>query len=79
VGDDVWFAPFNPQSAAQSLPAQRFFSITDCNAEPSGVYMSASSKTLFVNIQHRGGDGADLSVAIQRLDDVSFTIASGTR
>jgi len=75
AGDDVWFAPYNAQSAAQSLPAQRFLSITDCNAEPTGVYMSASSKTLFLNIQHRGGDGVDLAVAIQRLEDVSFNVA----
>ena len=76
LGDDVWFAPFNPNSAAQSLPVQRFFSITDCNAEPSGLYMSISNKTLFVDIQHRGGDGADLSIAIQRLADVDFNIAA---
>jgi len=76
LGDDVWFAPFNPQSAAQSLPVQRFFSITDCNAEPTGLYMSISNKTLFFDIQHRGGDGADLSVGIQRLSDIDFNIAS---
>lgn len=75
TGDDVWFAPFNPNSAQQSLPAARFLSITDCNAEPTGVYMSPSQRTLFVNIQHRGGDGADLSVAIQRLADVSLNIS----
>jgi uncharacterized protein len=76
LGDDVWFAPFNPQSAAQALPVQRFFSITDCNAEPTGLYLSISNKTLFFDIQHRGGDGADLSVAIQRLSDVDFNVAS---
>jgi hypothetical protein len=76
LGDDVWFAPYNPQSAAQSLPVKRFFSITDCNAEPTGVYMSVSNKTLFVNIQHRGGDGADLSVAIQRLAEVNLNVSS---
>ena len=77
LGDDVWFAPFNPQSGAQALPVQRFFSITDCNAEPTGLYMSLSNRTLFVDIQHRGGDGADLSVAIQRLPDVSFNKTKG--
>ncbi len=77
LGDDVWFAPFNQQSASQSLPVQRFFSITDCNAEPTGVYMSVSNRTLFVDIQHRGGDGADLSVAIQRLPDVNFSRTRG--
>jgi hypothetical protein len=76
LGDDVWFAPFNPQSAAQSLPIQRFLSITDCNAEPTGVYVSPTSKTLFLNIQHRGGDGADLSVAVHRIEDVSFNVAA---
>jgi secreted PhoX family phosphatase len=77
LGDDVWFAPFNPQSGARALPVQRFFSITDCNAEPTGLYMSVSNKTLFVDIQHRGGDGADLSVAIQRMSDVSFNRTHG--
>ena len=74
-GDDIWFAPFNPQTASQALPIQRFASITDCNAEPTGVYVSPTSKTLFFNIQHRGGDGADLSVAVQRFEDVSFNVA----
>src|SRR5262245_4269274 len=77
LGDDVWFAPFNQQSGAQALPIQRFFSITDCNAEPSGLYMSISNRTLFVSLQHRGGDGADLTVAIQRLPDVSFNRIKG--
>jgi hypothetical protein len=30
-----------------------------------------------VDIQHRGGDGADLSVAIQRLPDVNFNKIKG--
>jgi len=73
LGDDVWFAPFNPQSATQSLPIRRFFSITDCNAEPTGIYVSPSGKTLFVNIQHRGGsDPRDLSIAVTRMQDASF-------
>jgi hypothetical protein len=73
LGDDVWFAPFNPQSAAQSLPIRRFFSITDCNAEPTGIYVSPSGKSLFVNIQHRGGsDPRDLSIAVWRMKDADF-------
>lgn len=67
LGDDVWFAPFNAGSAAQSLPIQRFLSITDCDAEPTGVYLSPSGKTLFLNIQHRGGsDPRDLAFAVER-------------
>jgi uncharacterized protein len=73
LGDDVWFAPFNPQSATQSLPIRRFFSITDCNAEPTGIYVSPSGKTLFVNVQHRGGsDPRDLSIAVWRMQDADF-------
>jgi hypothetical protein len=73
AGDDVWFAPFNPASSAQSLPVQRFFSITDCDAEPTGIYLSPTGKTLFVNIQHRGGaDPRDQSYAIWRLQDAQF-------
>ncbi|MBK7713900.1 MAG: DUF839 domain-containing protein [Gemmatimonadetes bacterium] len=73
LGDDVWFAPYNRNSAAVALPAERFFTITDCDAEPTGVYLSLSNKTLFVNLQHRGGgDPRDHAVAIQRLRDVNF-------
>lgn len=75
MGDDVWFAPFNKASAAQSLDIQRFFTITDCDAEPTGIYLSISNKTLFVNVQHRGGaDPRDLAVAIQRMADVNYNI-----
>ncbi|HEU4995362.1 MAG TPA: alkaline phosphatase PhoX [Gemmatimonadaceae bacterium] len=77
LGDDVWFAPFNPDSPTRSLPIRRFFSITDCNAEPTGIYVSPSGKTLFVNIQHRGGsDPRDLTIAVWRLKDMSFSRAS---
>ena len=48
-------------------------SITDCNAEPTGIYLSPTGKTLFVNVQHRGGsDPRDLTVAVQRFRNVSF-------
>ncbi len=76
IGDDVWFAPYNSNSAKQSLPVARFLSITDCDAEPTGIYMSPSQRTLFVNIQHRGGDGTDLAVAVQRLSDVSLSVST---
>ncbi|MEO8201613.1 MAG: alkaline phosphatase PhoX [Gemmatimonadota bacterium] len=72
LGDDVWLARFNPASASQSLPAERFLSITDCNAEPTGIYFSPSNLSLFVDVQHRGGDGADGSFAIQKIADIQF-------
>ena len=73
AGDDVWFAPRNSASSLASLPIRRFLSITDCDAEPTGVYVSPSGRSLFVNVQHRGGaDPRDLSIAVQRMSDVSF-------
>jgi uncharacterized protein len=72
-GDDVWFAPFNAASAVISLPVERFLSLTDCDAEPTGVYLSPTGKTLFVNIQHRGGaDTRDLAVRVTRLSDILY-------
>lgn len=50
----------------------KFFSITDCNAEPTGIYFSASGRSLFVNIQHRSGDGRDASIAIQKIAKIDF-------
>jgi hypothetical protein len=73
IGDDVWFAPFNAASSAHSQPIQRFLSITDCDAEPTGIYLSPTNKTLFIDVQHRGGsDPRDLSIAIQRFSNVEF-------
>jgi secreted PhoX family phosphatase len=74
-GDDVWVSRLNPVNAARGLTAERFLTITDCNAEPTGIYFSRSGRSLFVNVQHRGGDGADGGYAIQRMADVDFRVA----
>lgn len=65
-GDDIWLArPGNgPHSAASSV--ERFGSLTDCDAEPTGLYWEKGGDRLFVNIQHRGGDRLDKAVAIGR-------------
>jgi len=42
----------------------RFASLTDCAGEPTGIYFSKDGGTLYVNAQHRGGDGLDKAVAI---------------
>jgi sugar lactone lactonase YvrE len=69
-GDDIWVAaPADGGHGNGHNPASsvvRFASLTDCNAEPTGVYFSLDGKTLFVNAQHRGGDGLDKSVAITK-------------
>jgi secreted PhoX family phosphatase len=67
-GDDIWVAV--PGSGGDShSPASevvRFASLTDCSAEPTGIYFDLSGTTLFVHAQHRGGDGLDKAVAITR-------------
>jgi len=74
-GDDVWFARFDRSSPGRAASVVRFLSITDCNAEPTGIYFSKSGRSLFVNIQHRGGDGRDAAIAVQRIAKVDFQVA----
>jgi secreted PhoX family phosphatase len=64
-GDDIWVAvaPSGGQHSAASSVV-RFASLTDCSAEPTGIYFDLNGRTLFVNAQHRGGDGRDKAVAI---------------
>ncbi|HKA21530.1 MAG TPA: alkaline phosphatase PhoX [Blastocatellia bacterium] len=65
LGDDIWVATPNRQGS--NSPAEtvvRFASLTDCSAEPTGIYFDKSGTILFVNAQHRGGDGLDKCVAI---------------
>lgn len=63
-GDDIWVALPGNGNAGAAASVVRFASLTDCDAEPTGIYFDRSGTTLFVNVQHRGGDGADLAVAI---------------
>lgn len=64
-GDDIWVAtPGADQLHADQVG--RFASLTDCAAEPTGLYFDRSNGTLFVNIQHRGGDGRDKTLAVRR-------------
>ena len=65
-GDDIWVAVAssggNDHGPAASVV--RFASLTDCNAEPTGIYFDRSGSTLYVHAQHRGGNGQDKAVAI---------------
>lgn len=65
-GDDIWAAMYQGGKHKPSKSVQRFASLTDCDAEPTGVYFSLDGKTLYVNVQHRGGDTRDLAVAITK-------------
>lgn len=73
-----------PDTAGQPGRAEetvRFATLTDCDAEPTGIYfkmtgrpgsdgtVNNSSETLFVNVQHRGGDGQDEAVAITQPEE----------
>lgn len=64
-GDDIWVATpdaARPHSAAGNVV--RFASLTDCDAEPTGIYFDKGGDRLFVNAQHRGGDRRDKTMAI---------------
>lgn len=69
-GMDVWVAVPDPGQRLTAEQAVRFASLTDCEAEPSGIYFDTNGKTLFINVLHRGGpDPRDLGVAITRARD----------
>jgi hypothetical protein len=68
LGDDIWVAVPSRGGAPTAEDTVRFASITDCNAEPTGIYFSKDGNTLYVNIQHRGGDGADIAYAVTQAD-----------
>jgi hypothetical protein len=65
--DDIWVARTHPGGERVASEVVRFASLSDCAAEPSGLYFDRNSKTLLVNVQHAGGAlRADLTVAISR-------------
>lgn len=66
-GDDIWVAAPNKGSHGPAASVVRFASLTDCDAEPTGIYFDLRRDRLFVNAQHRGGDGLDKTMAIQPL------------
>jgi uncharacterized protein len=69
-GDDIWVAvgPNGQGHAGAAESVLRFATLTDCEAEPTGVYVDNRGlrSTVYVNIQHRGGDRLDKTLAIVR-------------
>ena len=66
-GDDIWVAaPAVGGGDGPSMSVARFASLTDCEAEPTGIYFDRTRDRLFVNVQHRGGDMMDKTVGIIR-------------
>jgi uncharacterized protein len=62
VGMDVWVAVPSAPTRLAAARTVRFASLTDCTAEPSGIYFDQTGTVLFAHALHREGD--DLSVAI---------------
>jgi hypothetical protein len=67
-GDDIWVAaPAAGNGYAASPSVVRFASLTDCDAEPTGIYFDRTgTQQLFVNVQHRGGDMLDKTMAVSK-------------
>ena len=65
-GDDIWLARPSQGVHSAASSVERFGSLTDCDAEPTGLYWDMNAARLFVNVQHRGGDHLDKAVAISR-------------
>jgi sugar lactone lactonase YvrE len=65
-GDDIWAASPPKGDDDRAKTVNRFATLTDSEAEPTGIYFDKSGKTLYVNIQHRGGDGLDKTLAITK-------------
>jgi len=63
-GMDIWMAAPSRRHEDTARNIVRFASLTDCTAEPSGIYFDLSGKTLYANVLHRAGQ--DLAVAIRR-------------
>jgi len=66
---DIWVALRGTGDHEAAQATVRFASLTDCLAEPSGIYFDQSGSVLFVNVLHRGGpDPRDLGIMITRTD-----------
>jgi hypothetical protein len=64
-GMDIWMAAASGSQSRTAPSTVRFATLTDCTAEPSGIYFDLTGKVLFANILHRAGQ--DLGVAITRV------------
>jgi len=65
-GDDIWMASPGYGPRAPAAGVVRFATLTDCDAEPTGLYFDVRGWGLFVNAQHRGGDHLDKAVLITK-------------
>jgi uncharacterized protein len=61
-GMDIWVAIPGRGTSTAAEETVRFASLTDCTAEPSGIYFDESGTALYAHTLHRAGQ--DLSVRI---------------
>ena len=67
---DIWFASTKTNKLGASNKVQLFGSLTDPEAEGTGIYFSPSDpKTLYINIQHSAAEDGDATWAITRNHD----------
>ena len=75
-GMDIWVAAPGRRHSPVADRTVRFASLTDCSAEPSGIYFDLTGKVLFVNVLHRGGTNPDFTSV---LPDLSMAITQDRR
>ena len=65
---DIWVVRRSGGPERLASEVVRFASLSDCSAEPTGIYFDRSGKLLYVNVQHAGGAlGNDLTVTITKV------------
>jgi secreted PhoX family phosphatase len=70
-GNDLWVAvPRSGRSRLSAWATVRFATLTDCDAEISGIYFDRSGRHLFVNVLHIiGTPQPDLAMVIREMRD----------
>lgn len=64
---DTWIARVDHANMRVAARVERFSSLSDCAAEPTGFYFDRNGKTAWVHVQHAGGSlRNDLFVRITR-------------
>jgi secreted PhoX family phosphatase len=64
---DIWVARRAGGPERVATDVVRFASLSDCGAEPTGIYFDRSGRTLYVNVQHASGPLAnDLTMVITK-------------
>jgi secreted PhoX family phosphatase len=67
---DIWAVPRAGRPARVASEVVRFASLSDCAAEPTGLYFDRNGKTAWVHVQHAGGAlGNDLLLEIRKTKD----------